>query len=1082
GEPDYTVSGVNPSVGDVGDVFEYRVEYSSLDALPPKQGYPVVHVAKNGSEIAGSPFAMTPEAGDPSYTSGWIYSVSVPLSSAGGYSYWFGAFDDSGTPARGLAVLPADGPVVGCTAPTLSWTGQPGHTNDGIDPDTGDGSTSFVYAVTYASSDGAEPLTGYPRVNILVDGSPIEGNPFVMQKLDDAAVSVGRTYQCSVSGLPAGSVYEYFFEAVDANGLPATGGPAAIVAGPALFGTSVTEFADSSGASVENYCVGETIYVKVRDPSQSGATAIASVVEIGGVTYDLFALAGAASDTFLTQGISLGLAPGDTITATYTDPTDPTDVSSKTIAVIDCGTPDWGMHIGQVLVSIDPTGDRYTAELGVTSTPNNLVSTCTWTLPGGVTKTGNPITHTFSDLDGFQIVSVAVSPSECQETHKDMAISGLQALLGLIEKIWYYEWPVGDLTAVSNQLSWAGNSVEKVYKASTELLVKLTTELDWYGILAMAASQSGVVTQSFSGLGESALSEEMLFGVPYIEFLFVLLEQAIAPGAGRSGLEGSLALDELPDLFKPFRDSIVAYVSSHDVTGLVESEWADVLSLLSWFDVEGFQLRLARDGIDRGSRLSPMADGEIRTVTFREIWNEAIDLTEFLDGVLANLSSVTADSSLEFRVAEGYRDPDTGDWVYSQDSYVSIDNNDIAGILGGVSIANSLLQHLTAYTPGTLFLDWLSIQYSADGILDIFGEETVETILRARFDAAKGNGVIDLNGSGDGDPELGPEFLPADALTLERPLYVAASKNSLLQGLAWLRQAVAAMPSSPGPHDPPIPFPIVIDFNLPPDACFSVSGGTEHYAVPPGQYTVQFDASCSSDLNGDSIVTYEWDFGDGPAERTSTPTVSHPYSFSGGVATYSVSLKVTDQFGRESSRKYETLQLTEGGSPASATDRVSKPHAVDLGDDHKLTILKQDILDAIDSAVDSLASTRLVELDVDGDGTIDFTTRIYAGAWYDNPPTDLKSFLPDLVQTDDPNDPLRIHLWAEEDQAGRYWRVDGQYDAEMEYVALAFPDISFGGLFPAPDLDDVNDVLCLAEFEHTNPDGVIGWQLEGSDP
>jgi flagellar hook assembly protein FlgD len=43
---------------------------------------------------------------------------------------------------------------------------------------------------------------------------------------------------------------------------------------------------------------------------------------------------GAASDTFITAGLSLGFAAGDTITAEYTDPTDPTDVSSDTITII----------------------------------------------------------------------------------------------------------------------------------------------------------------------------------------------------------------------------------------------------------------------------------------------------------------------------------------------------------------------------------------------------------------------------------------------------------------------------------------------------------------------------------------------------------------------------------------------------------------------------------------------------------------------------------------------------------------------------------------------------------------------------
>jgi hypothetical protein len=76
------------------------------------------------------------------------------------------------------------------------------------------------------------------------------------------------------------------------------------------------------------------VYVKVIDPSHAGATTLANAVEIEGVKYGLTPLAGAQTDTFITAGLDLGLAAGDTITATYVDPTDPTDSSSDTITII----------------------------------------------------------------------------------------------------------------------------------------------------------------------------------------------------------------------------------------------------------------------------------------------------------------------------------------------------------------------------------------------------------------------------------------------------------------------------------------------------------------------------------------------------------------------------------------------------------------------------------------------------------------------------------------------------------------------------------------------------------------------------
>jgi hypothetical protein len=98
---------------------------------------------------------------------------------------------------------------------------------------------------------------------------------------------------------------------------------------------STTTFVDEAGVAVDNYTDMDTVYVKVVDPSHAGATSgLADAVEIDGVTYDLALLAGAATDTFITEGIDLALVAGSSITATYTDPSDSTDTSSDTIQII----------------------------------------------------------------------------------------------------------------------------------------------------------------------------------------------------------------------------------------------------------------------------------------------------------------------------------------------------------------------------------------------------------------------------------------------------------------------------------------------------------------------------------------------------------------------------------------------------------------------------------------------------------------------------------------------------------------------------------------------------------------------------
>jgi hypothetical protein len=97
---------------------------------------------------------------------------------------------------------------------------------------------------------------------------------------------------------------------------------------------SVTTFTNATGVAVVNYTDADLVYVKVVDPSHAGATTLADAVTIGTLKYGLAPLAGATNDTFITTGLDLNVAAGATITATYKDPTDPTDTSSKTISII----------------------------------------------------------------------------------------------------------------------------------------------------------------------------------------------------------------------------------------------------------------------------------------------------------------------------------------------------------------------------------------------------------------------------------------------------------------------------------------------------------------------------------------------------------------------------------------------------------------------------------------------------------------------------------------------------------------------------------------------------------------------------
>jgi hypothetical protein len=98
-------------------------------------------------------------------------------------------------------------------------------------------------------------------------------------------------------------------------------------------GSSLT-FVDATGEAVAAYIEGEPIYVKVTDPSVADAGTLPDAVTIDGMSYDLAPLAGAATGTFITMPINLATAAGDTITATYTDPSDPNDTSSGSVLIV----------------------------------------------------------------------------------------------------------------------------------------------------------------------------------------------------------------------------------------------------------------------------------------------------------------------------------------------------------------------------------------------------------------------------------------------------------------------------------------------------------------------------------------------------------------------------------------------------------------------------------------------------------------------------------------------------------------------------------------------------------------------------
>ncbi len=105
------------------------------------------------------------------------------------------------------------------------------------------------------------------------------------------------------------------------------------IGGAPLAQGSSTSFVDEYGNDVSAYVAGDPIYVMVVDSSLAGAGTIPAAVTIDGTSYDLSPLPGSDAGTFITASIYLDCAEGETVTATYTDPSDPGDTSSDTVII-----------------------------------------------------------------------------------------------------------------------------------------------------------------------------------------------------------------------------------------------------------------------------------------------------------------------------------------------------------------------------------------------------------------------------------------------------------------------------------------------------------------------------------------------------------------------------------------------------------------------------------------------------------------------------------------------------------------------------------------------------------------------------
>jgi glutamine cyclotransferase len=198
GPPGYTSDGVDPDSGNSLTMFDFRVKFTDADDEAP--WWVVFYVRRDGTWMnGGMPWYMQ-NLGDTSYHDGAIYSYQMQLPAASTYEYFFYAANYSGE-ATGPPTAIRTGPIVSDAPPTLAWTGQPGYTTHGVEPDAGPANSAlFEFRVLYTGM----VVPQYVRLHLLRDGVALPNSPMDMTTTDTTPHD-GAIYTFSRAGPPTTS-------------------------------------------------------------------------------------------------------------------------------------------------------------------------------------------------------------------------------------------------------------------------------------------------------------------------------------------------------------------------------------------------------------------------------------------------------------------------------------------------------------------------------------------------------------------------------------------------------------------------------------------------------------------------------------------------------------------------------------------------------------------------------------------------------------------------------------------------------------------------------------------------------------
>jgi hypothetical protein len=118
-------------------------------------------------------------------------------------------------------------------APSLTWTGEQNYVNDGLNPETGTSTTTFVFKVKYIDYNNDVPKQGYPKLHLLKNGVEYSTSPYTMN-YGSRTYNSGAIYEYKIQLSSTGVDYAYYFETYDIDNSSGSDSMTGLLPGPQI--------------------------------------------------------------------------------------------------------------------------------------------------------------------------------------------------------------------------------------------------------------------------------------------------------------------------------------------------------------------------------------------------------------------------------------------------------------------------------------------------------------------------------------------------------------------------------------------------------------------------------------------------------------------------------------------------------------------------------------------------------------------------------------------------------------------------------------------------------------------------------